>query len=125
MEGKVELSVDGRSTGPKPGQLFRNIGMANVLRQLGEKGAKESFYSGPPGKAIVDAIQRHGGSMTVDDLTNHSSTFVEPVHVEYHGINRRRMGLLNLPPHQTKTDYYQRIVILLKHPWICITHKLR
>jgi gamma-glutamyltranspeptidase/glutathione hydrolase len=86
-KGKVELSVDGKGTGPKPGQLFRNVGLANVLRQLGQKGAKEGFYDGPPGKAIVNAIQRHGGSMTVDDLKTHSSTFVEPVHVEYHGIN--------------------------------------
>ena len=87
MYGKVELSVDGRGTGPKPGQLFRNVGMANVLRQLGEKGAKEGFYGGSPGRAIVDAIQRHGGSMTLTDLTNHSSTFVQPIHVEYQGMN--------------------------------------
>jgi gamma-glutamyltranspeptidase/glutathione hydrolase len=87
MDGKVELSVDGRGMGPKPGQLFRNVGMANVLRQLGEKGAKEGFYGGSPGRAIVDAIQRHGGSMTLTDLTNHSSTFVQPIHVEYQGMN--------------------------------------
>jgi gamma-glutamyltranspeptidase/glutathione hydrolase len=86
-DGKVELSIDGKGTGPKPGQIYRNVGLANVLRQLGQKGAKEGFYDGPPGKAIVDAIQRHGGSITVHDLINHSSTFVEPIHVEYHGIN--------------------------------------
>lgn len=86
-DGKVEMSVDGRGAGPKPGQLFKNPGMARVLRSLGVKGAKDGFYGGFPGQAIVDAIQKHGGIMTIDDLVNHVSTYPEPIRVEYRGIH--------------------------------------
>ena len=85
--GQVELSVDGKGTAPKPGQLFKNPYMANVLTNLGKYGAKAGFYNGFPGKSIVDTIQKHGGVMTMDDLNNHSSTFPEPICVNYHGIN--------------------------------------
>ena len=44
--GNVEMSVDGKGTGPKPGQLFRNPYMAKVLKSLGDHGAKEGFYNG-------------------------------------------------------------------------------
>ena len=85
--GNVEMSVDGKGTGPKPGQLFRNPYMAKVLQSLGEHGAKDGFYSAFPGKSIVEIVQKHGGVMTMDDLMNHtSSTYPEPICVEYHGI---------------------------------------
>ena len=86
--GNVELSIDGNGTAPMPGKLFRNPYMANVLRSIGEYGAQVGFYRGFPGKAIVEAIQKHGGVMTMDDLTKHStSTFPSPLSVEYHGYN--------------------------------------
>ena len=83
--GEVELAADGRGKGPRPGQLFRNPSMANVLKSLGEHGASEGFYGGFPGRSIVEAVKRHGGSMTLDDLTNHVSTFEDAISVEYRG----------------------------------------
>ena len=92
--GKVELSVDGQGTGPQPGQLFRNPHMANVLRSLGTHGAQNGFYNAFPGESIVETIQRHGGVMTMEDLTNHTtSTFPSPIAVNYHGFN-----LWEIPP---------------------------
>ena len=86
--GHVELSIDGKGTAPTPGHLFRNPYMANVLQSIGAYGAQEGFYNGFPGKAIVETIQKHGGVMTMDDLTKHSSsTFPSPISVEYHGYN--------------------------------------
>ena len=87
-DGKVEMSIDGMGTAPKPGQLFRNPQMANVLRSLGEHGAQEGFYNGFPGQSIVATIQKHGGVMTMDDLTDHNaSTYPEPIKVCYRGID--------------------------------------
>ena len=85
--GQVEMSVDGQGTGPAPGQLFRNPYMAKVLQSLGEFGAKDGFYKAFPGKSIVNTIQKHGGVMTMDDLTNHNSTYPNPICVNYRGIN--------------------------------------
>lgn len=85
--GKVEMSVDGRGTGPRPGQLFRNPQMANVLRSLGELGAADGFYGDFPGRSIVEAVQKHGGVMTVEDLAEHASTYPDPIRVNYRGID--------------------------------------
>jgi gamma-glutamyltranspeptidase/glutathione hydrolase len=94
LNGQVELSVDGIGTAPMPGQIFRNPHMANVLRSLGSHGAQNGFYKAFPGKAIVEAIQRHGGVMTMEDLTNHNcSTFPTPISVEYHAYK-----LWEIPP---------------------------
>ncbi|KAL7434882.1 hypothetical protein ACHAXM_004314 [Skeletonema potamos] len=85
--GEVEMSIDGKGTAPKPGQLFRNPHMANVLQSLGEYGAQEGFYKGFPGQSIVETIRRHGGVMTMEDLIHNDSTFPEPIKVSYRGID--------------------------------------
>lgn len=68
---------------PLPGDIFSNPDMARVLRNLALHGAKEGFYQGPAGQAIVEAVIRHGGCMTLQDLENHRSTFPEPIFAEY------------------------------------------
>jgi gamma-glutamyltranspeptidase/glutathione hydrolase len=87
----VPLSVDGR--GPEPGEIIKNPHMARVLRDLGRLGAKEGFYQGATGQAIVDALDKHGGSLTMEDLAAHSSTFPEPIYTEY-----RDCKLWQIPP---------------------------
>jgi len=84
----VEMSVDGKGTPPKPGQLFKNPHMAKVLTSLGTHGAQRGFYQSFPGKSIAECIQKHGGFLTKEDLTNHTtSTFPSPICVNYRGIN--------------------------------------
>jgi len=80
--------------GPKPGQIMVNPDMARVLRELGRKGATDGFYLGTTGRAIVDAVQRHGGTMTLDDLAQHtSSLFPTPMSTTY-----RHVRLWECPP---------------------------
>lgn len=67
------LSVDGKE-GPLPGDIMENPDLARVLRELGSKGATDGFYEGAAGKALVDAVRKHGGTMTLDDLASHTST---------------------------------------------------
>lgn len=88
----VPLTVDGRR-GPRPGDLFRNPGMARVLRSLGSRGATDGFYNGETGRAIVNAVRKHGGVMTMEDLASHESTFPDPICAEYRG-----MKLWQVPP---------------------------
>ena len=88
----VPFSVDGRQ-GPLPGDIFKNPDLARILRDLGSKGATDGFYRGEAGKAIVDVIQRHGGTITLDDLDRHTSTFPEPISAKY-----RDVKLWQVPP---------------------------
>lgn len=86
------LSVDGNE-GPLPGDIMENPDLARVLRELGSKGATAGFYQGTAGKAVVDAVRKHGGTMTMDDLATHASTFPKPVSTEYRDIK-----LWQVPP---------------------------
>ena len=92
-EVEVPLSMDRKGRGPMPGELFRNPELAAVLRSLGKHGAKDGFYGGAPGRAIVKAIENHGGKMTMDDLLQHTSTFPEAICAEY-----RDATLWQVPP---------------------------
>ena len=58
--GKIELSVDRRGRGPRPGEVFCNPNLERVLRSIGKRGARDGFYRGFSGKAIVRAVCRHG-----------------------------------------------------------------
>lgn len=89
---KVPMTVDGTNA-PQAGQIFTNPDMARVLRDLGDKGATDGFYKGSTGQAIVDAVQKHGGVMTMQDLSKHSSLFPEPISAQYRDVN-----LWQVPP---------------------------
>lgn len=82
--GGQELTIDGR--GPRPGEVFRNPGLARTLRTIAE-GGKAAFYRGPIGAAIVAAVREAGGCMTEDDLAAHTAEWVEPIGTEYHGVH--------------------------------------
>jgi gamma-glutamyltranspeptidase / glutathione hydrolase len=90
--GLVPLTVDGRN-GPKPGDIVVNKDMSRVLRDLGAKGAHVGFYEGETGKAIIAAVQKHGGKLTLEDLKAHRSSFPEPVSTHYRGVR-----LWEVPP---------------------------
>jgi gamma-glutamyltranspeptidase / glutathione hydrolase len=69
--------------GPQAGEIAYNSDMARVLRELGEFGARDGFYCGTTGSAMVDVIQKYGGCLTLDDLASHQSEWVEPISAEY------------------------------------------
>ncbi len=78
-----ELTIDGR--GPKPGEIFRNPGLAKTLSVVAEKNA-EGFYQGQIAESIVRVIKEAGGCMSADDLASHVSTWETPLSVDYHGL---------------------------------------
>jgi len=83
---RIPFTSDGHN--PQPGEIMYNPHLAQVLRSLGTYGATRGFYQGFPGMAIVDAVQLHGGVMTMEDMTeeNTTCTFPEPISVEYKGL---------------------------------------
>lgn len=70
----------------QPGTILRNPDMARVLRELGAHGAQAGFYQGRTGQAIVAKVQEHGGCLTQDDLTHHTSIYPEPIGADFRGV---------------------------------------
>ncbi len=81
--GGRALTIDGR--GPRPGEIFRNPGLARTLRIVAD-GGKDAFYRGPIAEAIAAVLRAAGGCMTVEDLAGHTSTWDEPISTTYRGL---------------------------------------
>jgi gamma-glutamyltranspeptidase/glutathione hydrolase len=81
--GGQELTLNGRA--PRPGEIFRNPGLARTLKMVAE-GGQQVFYQGPVAEAIVKTLQSAGGCMTVEDLAAHHSTWEEPISIDYRGL---------------------------------------
>ena len=77
---------------PKVGEVFRNPDLAWSLGQIGEHG-RDAFYKGEIATKILEAMKRHGGPMTAQDLAEYSSEFVEPISTTY-----REWTVYELPP---------------------------
>src|SRR5690606_30947638 len=88
--GRAAFTIDGRA--PRVGEIMRLPAVAAGLRQLAE-GGRETFYRGELGAAIAAAVQARGGLLTADDLAAHTSTWVDPIAVDYRGVE-----VCELPP---------------------------
>jgi len=77
---------------PQKGDVFRNPGLANTLEILTKKG-RDGFYTGEVAKTIVEYMKEQGGFLSMKDLKDHSSEWVEPVSTNYRGID-----VWELPP---------------------------
>ncbi len=82
--------IDGRQ--PVAGQIHRNPGLARTLRILQQQG-RDGFYKGEIAQAIVDKSNRHGGTMTLEDLAAYSGEWTTPARTNYHGYD-----VFTLPP---------------------------
>ncbi|NMB68189.1 MAG: gamma-glutamyltransferase family protein [Chloroflexi bacterium] len=78
-----ELTLDGHA--PYAGELFRNPGLARTLRQIAE-GGKQAFYNGPVAHAIAAVVAEAGGCLTEEDMAAHTSTWEQPISIEYRGL---------------------------------------
>ncbi len=78
----AEMTIDGR--GPRPGEIFKNPGLARTLKKVAE-GGKRAFYQGEIAEAIVEVIKQSGGCMTTADLADHTSSWDTPISVTYRG----------------------------------------
>ena len=79
----VELTIDGRA--PRTGEIFRNPNLARTL-ELVATGGRDAFYRGEIAEAIVHVIREAGGCMSLDDLDSHTSTWDEPISIDYRGL---------------------------------------
>src|SRR5258707_1870991 len=77
---------------PRVGEVFRNADLAWSLQQIAEPGG-DAFYKGAIAQKILDAMKRHNGTMTAEDLAGYSSEFVEPISTTY-----REWTVYEMPP---------------------------
>lgn len=69
---------------PRPGEIFRQKNLAATLRRLA-RGGRDAFYKGDVAQAIVKYAQQNNGFLTLADLAEHKSEWVEPVSTSYRG----------------------------------------
>ncbi len=77
---------------PGEGDIFRNPNLANTYRIIADKG-RDGFYTGGLAERIVAAVREHGGTMSLQDLAHFQPEWVDPVSVNYRGVD-----VWELPP---------------------------
>jgi len=95
---------------PKVGEIFRNPDLAGSLQQIASHG-RDAFYKGAIAAQIVDAMKRHGGTMTSQDLSDYSSEWVEPISTAY-----RDWTVYELPPNSQGLAALEMLNIMEKFP---------
>ena len=72
---------------PAAGERFVSQDHAATLRRIAASGARD-FYEGETARAIAAFARRSGGLIAEADLAAHTSSWVEPIGVNYRGFRR-------------------------------------
>jgi len=91
---------------PACGDVFANPDLARSLRAIAS-GGRDAFYLREIGEKIVAASERLGGYISMRDLANHKSTWVEPISTPY-----RDYEVWELPPNTQGLAALQMLRIL-------------
>ena len=94
---------------PKKGEIFKNPALAATLEQIAS-GGRDAFYKGAIADRIDAFCQRVGCFLRKEDLTRHTSTWVEPVSTDYRGYS-----IYELPPNGQGIAALQIMNILERH----------
>jgi gamma-glutamyltranspeptidase/glutathione hydrolase len=81
---KAVWTRDGKT--PREGEIFKNPQLAHTYRLIAEGGGR-AFYEGEIAETIERYFKRIGGWMTKADLAAHHSEWVQPVTVNYRGVD--------------------------------------
>ena len=79
---------------PAVGHKLKRPGLAKALGLIGERGPA-AVYDGPIGRAMADAVQAAGGTLTTADLRAYRVREREPIHIRY---VYRDYGIVSMPP---------------------------
>ena len=99
-------TLDGKGRTPAKGDIFKNPALARTLRLIGEKG-RDGFYKGEIADKIDAFMRANGGFLRKIDFEKHTSTWVEPVSVNYRGYD-----VFELPPNGQGIATLQMLNIL-------------
>ncbi|MDP2496992.1 MAG: gamma-glutamyltransferase [Candidatus Palauibacterales bacterium] len=97
---------DGELRSPNEGEIFRNPDLANTLELIAENG-RSAFYEGEIAETIDRYMRRIGGHLRYEDLASHEADWVQPVSVDYRGVE-----VFELPPNGQGIAALQMLQIL-------------
>lgn len=69
------------------GQHLRRPEIADALECLAREGPN-AFYQGPLAERLIDAVQSHGGVMTLEDLQRYDVVYRDAISIDYRGTYR-------------------------------------
>ena len=99
-------TLDGKERTPGKGDIFKNPDLARTLRLIGEKG-RDAFYKGEIADKIDAFMRANSGFLRKTDFEKHTSTWLEPVSVNYRGYE-----VFELPPNGQGIAALQMLNIL-------------
>ena len=88
------------------GDIFKNPNLGNTLERLGKEG-RDVFYKGDMAKTMDTFMKKNGGFLSYEDLASHTSTWIDPVSVNYRGYD-----VWELPPNGQGIAALQMLNIL-------------
>jgi gamma-glutamyltranspeptidase/glutathione hydrolase len=77
---------------PAEGEVFANPALASTLETIAQ-GGRDAYYRGPIAERLASFSAEHGGLLTLADLAQHRSEWVEPISTTYRGTT-----VWELPP---------------------------
>ena len=80
---------------------------------LGTEG-KSGFYRGRVARSIVDIVQSNGGTLRLEDLDSHFTTYDDPVKVNYRGVD-----VWEMPPNGQGLTALMALNILSGYDFSC------
>ncbi len=95
---------------PAEGELIRQPELGESLKAIVSQGT-EVFYQGWIAQAIVDAVKKEGGILTLDDLRNYKAVWREPLIGQY----RKRTVIAMPPPSSGGVALLQMLNVLDGH----------
>ncbi|MDZ7692497.1 MAG: gamma-glutamyltransferase [Balneolaceae bacterium] len=101
---REEMTIDGR--GPEKGEIMKRPALANTLSILADQG-RDAFYEGQIADKIDEFMRENGGYLRKEDFEDHTSTWVDPVSVNYRGYD-----VYELPPNGQGIAALQMLQIL-------------
>jgi gamma-glutamyltranspeptidase/glutathione hydrolase len=101
---------------PRPGEIFKCLPLGNALRMIAE-GGRDAFYHGAIATSIVQYSEKNGGLLTGADFADHSSTWVDPISINYRGYD-----ILELPPNGQGIAALEALQILARDDLTTMGH---
>jgi gamma-glutamyltranspeptidase / glutathione hydrolase len=71
---------------PRVGEVWRSAEMAHTLQLIADTNG-DTVYSGEIAERITGLAQATGGLIAADDLASHTSTWVDPISINYRGFD--------------------------------------
>lgn len=104
-EGFSQVFMPGGRT-PKKGEIFKNPFLAETYRKIAQ-GGRDTFYRGSIARVIDRYMKKQGGYLSYEDMSSHTSEWVEPVSTNYRGYD-----VWELPPNSQGIAALQMLNIL-------------